>query len=110
MDTIGIDIKALQGKSVFNYCRQLLKEGFAPSTRVEVYRDGKDYYDFCVPSIEEGAKWSTRESPSKGPDFVRYKPFSSVGGEAYSDYSILQATTLPDSNLNALAMDSYRAS
>lgn len=58
--TIKINRKDLPSKSdtpAFDYCRQLLKEGADPITRLEIYRESKDW-DYAISNIGEGAKWT----------------------------------------------------
>lgn len=59
-ETIKINRKELSNRTdtpTLDYCRQLLKEGHDPSTRLEIYRDRPEW-DYAILSIGEGAKWT----------------------------------------------------
>lgn len=57
-----------------NYCRQLIKDGEDPSTRLEVYGIYEPW-DIEISSIGEGAKLTVLENESRGPEFRQYVPF-----------------------------------
>lgn len=57
---------------IFNYCRQLIKEGIEPSTRLEIYRDNEEW-DVAVTSIGLGAKLTVIENIKQGPFFASYR-------------------------------------
>lgn len=55
------DIPSTSDTPIFNYCRELVKNGVNPETRLEIYRN-PDYWDIAVTSIGEGAKWSVDDN------------------------------------------------
>lgn len=58
---------------VLKYCRQLIKEGVDPDTRLEIFRDNPDP-DIIVKSIGGAAMLTVVETPL-GPRFKQYQEF-----------------------------------
>lgn len=73
MNTIKVMFTDLPRESALSYCRQLLKEGIDPDTRLEVYREGKTEWDLAIPNIGIGAKYSVQESPK-----LTLRPFKEI--------------------------------
>ena len=75
MKTVKINFKDLpkHKNPIFNYCRKLLKEGIAPDTKLEIYRENLEP-DVIVPNIGKAAKWSVLEDPNL--HFAKYIPFN----------------------------------
>lgn len=75
--TIKVNRKDLSNKTdtpALDYCRQLLKEGHEPSTRLEIYRNRPEW-DYAIESIGEGAKWTV-----DGNRVREYRPKHLKGG------------------------------
>lgn len=68
---------------ITDHCRKLIKDGYPPETRLEVYRTRAEP-DVIVKNIGEGAKITCRENENEDPHFVKYVPlperFKKVGG------------------------------
>lgn len=65
MNTVKVNRKELTKLSpspAFAYCRKLMKEGYDPNTRLEIYGE-RDTFDYAITSIGEGAKLSMQEDP-----------------------------------------------
>jgi len=58
---------------VLSYCRQLIKDGVDPKTRLEVTRNGQ--VDIIALEIGKAAKLTVKEETSEGrPRFAKYQP------------------------------------
>ncbi|SRR6266576_264576 len=72
------DIPNTSNTPIFDYCRELIKNGEDFDSRLEVYRDNQDF-DLVIDNIGYGARLSVKEGPV--PRFVKYQPMSKQSGE-----------------------------
>jgi len=56
----------------FDYCRKLIKDGFDPEERLDIYRG--ENLAYSITSLKEGIKWKIRENSKVGPKFIKYVP------------------------------------
>lgn len=77
MPTIKITFEDLKHrhKTPLSYCRQLIKEGVYPSTRLEIYRE-QDEWDLAIKSIGAGSKLTVVEDNKGAPRLTAYRPYS----------------------------------
>lgn len=76
MKTVKIDFEEIPKHSntpILTYCRKLIKDGFDPNTRLEVFRNNKTEPDIICPNIGKAAELSVSDT-----GFVKYRPFSRV--------------------------------
>jgi len=57
---------------ILSYCRQLIKQGVHPRTKLNVYRG--DILALSVKTINMGAKLTVEEDRNVGPRFAKYRP------------------------------------
>lgn len=67
------DLPKHKGNPGTAYCRELLKDGEKPNTRLECYRGER--LDITFPHIGNAAKWYVYESDETGLSYQKYKEF-----------------------------------
>lgn len=65
-----IDRKTIKFKDSFSLCRKLIREGYDPKERLEIWGNYNGP-DIVITSLEEGAKWSLDEDNLR---IVKYRP------------------------------------
>lgn len=77
--TVKIFFSDLKKKSITDYTRKLLDEGYSPDTRLEVWRKRKTQPDLISTNIGETAKYYVSESKIRGPELKPWVSFNLKG-------------------------------